>query len=215
MLTLKAFSVQNVPLFLKNYAIVISKICHIIPSKTFSLYRELKGKIHIFKNMKAFIFGVRTWKGLIILAKNIFRHFIETPQHRDLKPLVRPGVASGQACDVAGQASPQARRATLQGRHRLRPSINPVASPKATGKSRLGVTSGQACDVAGQASLQARHARRQASFLWPGNSPVAKNEPSVKWPTVRVSPALGVRLFIYLSIMAVTARVFKLQGWDS
>ena len=139
------------------------------------------------------------------------RLLVETPQHRDLKPLVSPGVASGQACDVAGQASPQARRATLQGRHRLRPSINPVASPKATGKSRPGVTSGQACDVAGQASLQARHARRQASFLWPGNSPVAKHEPSVKWPTVRVSPALGVRL----SIMAVTARVFKLQGWDS
>ena len=126
------------------------------------------------------------------------RLVVETPQHRDLKPLVSPGVASGQACDVAGQASPQARRATLQGRHRLRPSLNPVASPKATGKSRPGVTSGQACDVAGQASLQARHARRQASFLWPGNSPVAKHEPSVKWPTVRVSPALGVRLFIYL-----------------
>ena len=122
------------------------------------------------------------------------RPSIETPQHRDLKPLVSPGVASGQACDVAGQASPQARRATLQGRHRLRPSLNPVASPKATGKSRPGVTSGQACDVAGQASLQARHARRQASFLWPGNSPVARREPSVKWPTVRVSPALGVFL---------------------
>ena len=117
---------------------------------------------------------------------------VETPQHRGLKPLV----SSGQASLQARRATLQGRRATLQGRHRLRPSINPVASPKATGKSRQGVTSGQACDVAGQASLQARHARRQASFLWPGNSPVAKHEPSVKWPTVRVSPALGVCLFV-------------------
>ena len=71
MLTLKAFSVQNVPLFLKNYVIVTPKICHIISSKTFSLFSDL-----FFKNMTAFIVCLRTWKSLIILAKNLFPHLI-------------------------------------------------------------------------------------------------------------------------------------------